>query len=533
MLTNPSSGVQGFEARVPGLGCRFPERTHLFLILALTLLVRLPDLPYHYVNWDEGESMSQAWAMTQGLKLYKDIFQIHPILHFAILYPFFLFLSPDLAPHVIKFLNMVLVGAGGIVVYRSCPRWSGREIPSLLSALIFVFYLGRFWALSSLGAFYAIFPILLSFYLLFLRPNPSRRISYFCGLLWGIAVFTKQVAILDVVALYLCLVFWRRQLAPKILTASFYLFLGFGSVVTGVSAYFVWQGTFHDAMQNSLLRPIAGYAQLGPDEGASLSGVLMGRLRLLYDSLAKITLTFAIPLLGMAMGMFRAALERNDHAGARHPDSPLSPEAFRSRSLFCVLLIWLGADLVGILLVGRFYDHYMMPLVPGISLTCVYWVSGLDGRSMRSLAGAVMMVVFAAAAFHFIRQVREDGLIPFKVRKSVAIAAYITAHTGRNDTIFLYRFGGTDVFYLSQRLPNNGIYEYVEMCEDHMKDRAMAARKREEFQRRLPEIIAMDPKVSVFGCESSADFFDQIIASSYGRTTIIYGVEIYQRRHDG
>ena len=119
-------------------GGTFIGKTHVLLILGLVLLVRLPDLPYHYVNWDEGTMMSQAWAMTRGERLYKDIYQIHPLFNIAILYPFFSLLSPEVAPHAIKLMNLLLVGAGGILVYRIAASWFGRGVPSLLSAMVFV-----------------------------------------------------------------------------------------------------------------------------------------------------------------------------------------------------------------------------------------------------------------------------------------------------------------------------------------------------------------------------------------------------------
>jgi len=84
-------------------------------------------------------------------------------------------------------------------------------------------------------------------------------------------------------------------------------------------------------------------------------------------------------------------------------------------------------------------------------------------------------------------------MIPFEARRSGAIAACVAAHTGQEDRIFLHRFGGTDVFHLSGRLSNNGICGFVDMCEDNVLDRDLAAAKVEIHLRREEEPAALQP----------------------------------------
>src|SRR5882672_5249114 len=104
-------------------------------------------------------SLERAWALTRGQSLYRDIWQIHPVLNFAVFYPFFAFLPPDLAPHMIKLFNLILILFGALWIRRVCARWLSDDISSLLAALIFVFYFVFRWAQSSYGEFYAVFPI--------------------------------------------------------------------------------------------------------------------------------------------------------------------------------------------------------------------------------------------------------------------------------------------------------------------------------------------------------------------------------------
>src|SRR5215470_9855928 len=73
------------------------------------VLVRIPDTFYHFRDWDEASMMAQAWSMTRGQVLYRDVPQIHGALNIALLVPFFTILPPDAAPHAIKVFNLLLV----------------------------------------------------------------------------------------------------------------------------------------------------------------------------------------------------------------------------------------------------------------------------------------------------------------------------------------------------------------------------------------------------------------------------------------
>ena len=472
--------------------------------------------------------MSQAFAMLRGDELYRDIFQIHPLLNIAIFVPFFAALTPEWAAHAVKLFNGALVVAGGVLIYRMCLRWVGSRTTALLCAAMFVFTLGRRWALSSFGAFYNIFPILLSVDRLVLRGRPTRRTYGTVGLLWGLAVFMKQVAVFDILVLTACLLVLQRKALAEFMTAAAFLLAGFLVVAAPIAVYFLWRGTFMEALQASFLRPVAGYAQAWPADGGG-AALLAGRREVLEAALLKIYATFPLPLFAIVCGLSKAALEVAGKAGL--PFGNAQPEdARRARTFFWIVMLWLGADLLGILFVGRFYTHYMLPLVPGICLASVYWMSALDARSLRSLAAAILFVLFGIGAFQLARSMKEEGLVPSKVRRSRAVASYIAAHTRDGDRIFLYLYGGTDVFYLSGRLSNNGIYEYVDMCDDHIKDPAAAAGSRDRFLRNPPALIVVDPKNGLAGCEITRSFVEGILEERYERVAEVAGTDIYAPR---
>src|SRR5262245_34234101 len=119
------------------------SRFHLAFLLLMVLLARVPDLFYHYQDWDEAAMMSQAWAMTRGQALYRDTIQIHPILNFAIFYPFFALLPADAAAHAIKLFNLILAAGAALGVYALGRRWTGDSRVGLLAGAMVAHYLGR------------------------------------------------------------------------------------------------------------------------------------------------------------------------------------------------------------------------------------------------------------------------------------------------------------------------------------------------------------------------------------------------------
>src|SRR5579863_9706010 len=95
-------GVRESEPAATGvLGLR-----EIILLGILVLLANVPRLFVNYVDWDEAAVMAESWAMTHGQVLYRDIVQIHPLLNFLIVVPFFHVLSPERVPLAIRTMNM-------------------------------------------------------------------------------------------------------------------------------------------------------------------------------------------------------------------------------------------------------------------------------------------------------------------------------------------------------------------------------------------------------------------------------------------
>src|SRR6185295_3365390 len=119
--------------------------------LLILVLTRLPDLFADFHDWDEAAMMAQAWAMSRGHVLYRDIWQIHPFFNFAVFYPFFKALPAFVAPHAIKVLNLLAAWAMAGLAGRIVLRWTDDAPSALGASVALAWLLSREWALSSFG----------------------------------------------------------------------------------------------------------------------------------------------------------------------------------------------------------------------------------------------------------------------------------------------------------------------------------------------------------------------------------------------
>ncbi|MEK7383008.1 MAG: hypothetical protein AAB262_06950, partial [Elusimicrobiota bacterium] len=304
-------------------------RPDLRWLLALLVLTRLPDLFSHFHDWDEAAMMSEAWAMTKGQMLYRDIAQIHPVLNFAVFTPFFAWLTPQAAPHAIKAMNALLV-LGGAWTARGLVRgWTRDRDCGLAAALLFVALLGRDWALSSYGEFYTIFPILLSAALL----ERERPAWFSVGLLWGGAFFLKQVAVFDAAALAGGYLFLRQ--APSRASGMAAAALGIGTVFALVAAYFAWHGALGDATDSMFLRALDYRAV--PNLPILKRAALFAQM-ILLPALRDFSPCWLAAAAALAAGRFAA------------------PDVLTGR-VGRTLLLWLGLDLIGVWFVGKMHLH--------------------------------------------------------------------------------------------------------------------------------------------------------------------------------
>jgi hypothetical protein len=476
-------------------------------ILALVLLTRLPDLFSNYHDWDEASMMSEAWAMTRGQLLYRDIAQIHPVLNFAVFVPFFAWLKPAAAPHAIKAFNAALVFGGAWMVRRLVARWTADRDCALSAALLFAWVLGRDWALSSYGEFYTLFPILLS--ALLLQAKKPRWAA--AGALWGAAFFFKQVAVFDAAALAAGFLLLRRRPAAERARASLLIAAGGAAASAAVAAYFILNGTSGEAFEAMFTRALAY---------RSLPGLpLMTRLGLFAKLMAGPCLREFAPCWLLALAAFAWA-RRAEQAVPASLSEPLR-----------LGLFWLGVSFFGVWSVGKIHLHYALVLVPS---ACV-----LAGLSLRAappaarpvLSRALAAVLFAASAWTCaprMRALAREGWINPRVRGSLELAAKIRERTRDDERIFLYGINNLDVFYLSERLSSNGIYMYLSMEEAFLHKPELVDLERRQMREAPPALMVVNNTAQYMSSPSTRDFFSALLRDRYARVDTLGVADLYR-----
>ncbi len=494
------------------------------LLLGLVFLFRFPDVFRHFHDWDEAAMMAQAWAMTRGQVLYKDIFQIHPPLNFWIFVPFFRVLPARVAPHAIKLFNAFLIFGGALLVRRFAHACFKKRGTAFAAAALFVFFLGNGWALSSHGEFYAIFPLLLSADLLFSGEAPARRRCFAAGLLWGAAFFIKQTAAFDAAALFAGFLLFAPGSRRDKLRGVVRLSAGAAAVALAFALYFAAQGTWTEAVRSILIRPFFGYAAASPTSaaGSSLMLRIADREQLFWNFILKpLLLSFAVPLT-FALLCVSACLNKGSQS---------LRGTFRE-PIFRALLLWFAADLLGIFCIGRGFAHYLLALVPSAALLTARLLDAGSGRFKKPLpyaAYAAVLLLGTVRAWPQWRELAASGGRPPQVRASLAMADYIRDNTREGDRLFFYGVENLDAFYLSGRLANNGVYMYIDMDATHIDDPELESRKRAEFAENPPAVMVVSES-SVFhryATPSAEAFFMGELRDRYELRNEIAGAGIY------
>jgi len=476
-------------------------------ILGLVLLTRLPDLFSNYRDWDEASMMSEAWAMTRGELLYRDIAQIHPVLNFAVFVPFFAWLKPAVAPHAIKAFNAALVCGGAFMVRRLVARWTADRDCALAAALLFAWLLGRDWAVSSYGEFYTLFPVLLS--ALLLQAKQPRWAAV--GALWGVAFFFKQVAVFDAAALTAGFLLLRRRPAAEAARAALRIAAG-GAVVTAVvAAYFALKGTVPEAFEAMFTRALA-YRSLPGLPLATRAGLF-----------AKLMIGPCLREFAPCWLLAAAALAAARYRGASMPVALSEP--------LRICALWLCVAFFGVWSVGKIHLHYALVLVPSACLLAGLSLHAAPPRARRVLSralAAVLLLLGALTCAPRLRDLAKEGWIDQRVRGSLALAAKIRERTRPDERIFLYGINNLDVFYLSERLPSNGIYMYLSMEKAFLHKPELVELQRRQMREAPPSLMVVNNTPTYAASLETREFFSALLRDRYERVDTLGVADLYR-----
>lgn len=301
----------------------------LGFILALAFFLKLPSIfePSHY--GDEGIYQVIGQAMRRGAILYLDIWDNKP----PLLYLFYSTFDGD--QFSLRLLSLIFALLAIVAFYFLAQEIFLKRLRIIfLTTLIFAVFISLPLLEGNIANAenFMFLPIILAFLVVF-KNSIKLKTSHLLvsGFLLGLAFLFKIVAVFDFGALFLFLLilFWEKR--KKQVRADFLLALSFVLPLALTTVFFLSQGVFREFLS-------ASFSQ-------NVSYVAWGNKFLIAQG----WLVFKLFLLGLfCLFLFwkRKELERGQ----------------------LLIFLWLGFSLFNAFFAQRPWTHYLLVLVPPISL---------------------------------------------------------------------------------------------------------------------------------------------------------------------
>jgi hypothetical protein len=495
-------------------------------VISLGVLTRFHDLLFHYVDWDEAELMSISWAMTRGQVLYRDIPHFHPLFHFFLFAPFFRVFSPEAAPHWIKGFNLLCIVAGAGLVRRIGGERCRDFWSALAAALFFVYFLGvPDWSLSSYGEFYALFPVLAAARLLLSPRRLSSRETLVVGMLFGTAFFFKQTAAFDAAALLAAAGFIKSPSRKEAVRSLLRLCAGFATVLGAALLYPLYHGSIPETLNSIFFKNVLAYVQSGDGaSGGSLNRLSVAAFRFAYILKTVAGEFFSTPFrwawIALLATVAGSALTR------RVRRAPSAREPF----YLPTLLLWFATAVLGLVVIGRFFTHYLIQLVPIAALILCALLANTPRIPRVALSLVFAFLFLLGGVRHFRERERSVSRPPESVRKSRRIASWVRKNTRPDDTVFLFGEQSLDVHYLSGRLSPNGIYMFIVMDARHTNNPAIQETSRRRLLDDPPTAIVMGTFSSERCSREARDFVTRLVNERYVLDRTVEETRLFLKR---
>ncbi len=411
----------------------------LVIAAAFSLVSRLPVITIPQLDWDEGTRMSIASSLNHGRALYVTAWDHHTFLDLLFFQSLFAVLSPQVVPVAIRVANLAIAMLLSGFVCFGIIRAGGKTVWSFAAVAVAGFLLAQDWAASAHGEFYHSLPVAAAFYLFFLYP-PARGRSIAAGCLLGLGFFIKQTAIFDLGA-FMLLAFWqsgvsdpsaaRARLGPRLSWAG----AGAGLVLGFTVVYFLAKGALREAVYMTFVDPLVYStgtnleSTLGKFEGALIQQV--SRIISLHSAIA----------LGAATSLIALAVDWRRLARREQPEV-----------LAAAAWVWLITDILGLMCIGRFYDHYLCQLIVPLAICSTFVMQRtpaiLSGIMAAWLLAGLLVPVFKRQD---ISSTRDRGSQHW--HDVFEAAAFVRARTTDSEGIYLYQDPALCVYYLAERFP--------------------------------------------------------------------------------
>lgn len=409
----------------------------LILILALVFLLRIPSFFQPYTYGDEMIYLDMGEAARRGMVLYKDIHDNKPPL---------LYYTAAVSGNLYVFHAILAFWMlGTIVLFWKLAKALFPKQPLITKASVAIFALLTTIPLLegqiANAEIFMIGPTIAAFLILLTKKLNAKNVI-FAGVLFSISTLFKVPAMFDIGAIvFLWFVALKARKKSVLAFGKQFLFLiiGFATPIILTMAWYYMRGAFHEYFVAAFLQNIGYLSSWRPDQvrepfltrNAPLllrGGVVLGGLALLFAFKKKLSSSFIFSTSWLLFALFAATLSE------------------------------------------RPYPHYLIQVVPAVSLLIGILLAKESIEQSLSII-PLFLLLLAVVKFQFWyypttsyyvrfynyatgQMGRDDYLNSFgkETTRSYEISKYLMSSSGRDDKVFVW--GDSPAIYaMSHRLP--------------------------------------------------------------------------------
>ncbi|MFH1541744.1 MAG: glycosyltransferase family 39 protein [bacterium] len=428
----------------------------LFLIIILQLVLRQPFLA-EPLERDEGVYGYMAQRINAGDLPYRDVFDHKPpVVYYLYAAAFNIF--PD------NLLTVRLLGALASLISLLLLFFIGRRLwgeeAGLIAAFLYaIFSVGPYSQGTSSNTEVFMMMFLLASFLSFLKKR-----NFATGLLAGAALMTKLVAVFNVFALFVFLLYllgnkqigWRQIVVFSLATVL---------VPLAFVAYFLGQGILADFWS-----AVVTYNLNYVSPAGSLAGVIIWPWRMAKAE------NGLIWLLGGVGVYFIVRYYRK-------------PENY-------LVLGWLLASLLGLCAGGHFYGHYFIQIIPVLVLLSAFTIAVHHKHqpTIPFLLAIVFLCYLMAGNLYPYYSIHNADVISlrkypaeiFPITRNLAYG--IQKNTKEDDYVFFWGAQPEVYFYAQRRSPSRFTYDYPLYGSGEFAKQARGELLR-DLQSKFPQLI--------------------------------------------
>lgn len=504
----------------PGLASS-PGRRLFWEIVALVLIAALPLFFFAWF-WnspferDEGAYATVANGILNGKVPYRDLFDNKPpLVYIWYVLSFLTFGEGVASPRIVA---AILLSLTTVAVYVET-RLLFASGAGLMAAACFALSTGvPFVGLHANTESFMLLPLVASLLALTMGFRRRRQLWWFglAGVLAGMALLTKQVAVWNLLALTLVATLWRwdtvrswSAVVPgSCVVAGACLALGLAALpfaLNGALGDFLYANTIYNFRYLSVFSS-------GQRDFILERGLIFGAF---FFALAG-------PLVvGATCGLVTQL--RSNKSWAYH--------AFAA---------WVGAGALGVVTGGRFYPHYFSQIMPALAiLTAVFVHQQLRNRGLRPVPALALLVAGVSISL----SVTTNALlyvVPDRTQAAFSrsgyqqkewekvsekVAAYIALHTDPEDRVFNYGREPQIYFYADRSPASQYFYDWV-----YSYDPSTVTSTVDQLRQDPPKYIVDSVQPPLFSQADREPELDTLLAESYQFVDTVEFAKIYRLR---